>query len=224
MQAIEPTINPVDSPVSDTVQTHPAYGQIRANRVSGQAILYGSDFVHHHFITITISESELHRGFSSDKEYAKQELIEVSLSEAQWATFISSINCGMGVPCTLEHVARERKPRIAGIANRKKQYADEHAETLKDAIGHIEELALMVNASKLSVKAKEALAGRARMAIQEIACNLGFVEKQFEEHMEKNVEKAKVEVNAYVTGTIARAGLAAIAGNTELLQLAMEGK
>jgi len=39
-------------------ERHPAYAQISAARVSGTAYLYGSDFVHHHYVTLKIARSE----------------------------------------------------------------------------------------------------------------------------------------------------------------------
>jgi len=84
---------------------HPAFGQIRASRVSGHAVLYGSDFVHQGFVTITISTSQLQRTLAREWYFGKSEVIEVALSEAQWATFVSSMNMGSGVPCTIERQA-----------------------------------------------------------------------------------------------------------------------
>ncbi|KKL96942.1 hypothetical protein LCGC14_1839510, partial [marine sediment metagenome] len=96
----EPTIEVTkDDPINDTVERHPAYAQIGAMRVSGShgAYLYGSDFRHQHYIMIQIHDSVLHRSLSGDRAHSGKRLIEVALSEAQWATFVSSLNQGSGV-------------------------------------------------------------------------------------------------------------------------------
>jgi len=100
----EPTIEVKKGPgnADEAVEQHPAYAQIGANRVSGGAYLYGSDFKHQHYITIQIHDSELHRQLSGDRAHSKRRLIEIAMSEAQWATFVSSLNQGGGVQCTLE--------------------------------------------------------------------------------------------------------------------------
>jgi hypothetical protein len=47
----EPVVTKGDR--DETVTTHPAYAQIGVSRVTGQASLYGSDFKHHNFMTIS---------------------------------------------------------------------------------------------------------------------------------------------------------------------------
>lgn len=51
--------------------THPAFAQIGASRVSGSVNLYGSEFNHQHFITISIHRSELNRSLSRDWPFAR---------------------------------------------------------------------------------------------------------------------------------------------------------
>lgn len=51
---------------------HPAFGQLRASRVSGRTTLYGSDFVHEHFMIVEIHRSELNRDNSRDWYFPRQ--------------------------------------------------------------------------------------------------------------------------------------------------------
>lgn len=48
-----------------TILRHPAYGSISVSHVTGNANLYGSDFAHQHYVTITISRSELRRDLAA---------------------------------------------------------------------------------------------------------------------------------------------------------------
>ena len=93
---------------------HPAFAQIAAHRFTCTPAmpLYGSDFGHHHAVSITIRRSQLNRNLSHDWHFGREELIEVHLSEAQWASFVSSMNSGDGVPCTINHLERKRVPRF----------------------------------------------------------------------------------------------------------------
>jgi hypothetical protein len=200
-----PTLTPSDSPVSDTIERHPAYAQIGASRVSGTAYLYGSDFAHHNFITLTIHASELHRGLSQDRPFATKEYIEVGLSEAQWATFVSSLNVGQGVQCTLVHREGQRVSRLPRPAPRDVQFKGEMTETLDDARRVLRQLRERLVAGK---GGKESL-GLLDKALQEIEQNTRFVADQFTEHMTETVERAKVEVNAYAQHLITRLGLEA---------------
>jgi hypothetical protein len=188
---------------------HPAFGQIGASRVTGHSSLYDSDFDHNAFITITIRRSTLNRNLGRDWHFGHGELIEVALSEAQWATFVSSPNQGTGVPCTIQHIQGERMPGIP-MADRVPQFEKEMKETLSDSLRHLNELQAEVEALGLSAKKTDKLLGTLRMARMQIESNAPFVESQFGDHMEKTVEKAKAEVHGYMTNVINRAGLAAI--------------
>ena len=64
----------------------------------GSTNLYDSDFRHNHYMTITIRASELHRDLNRDWHFGRNELIEVALTESQWATFVSAPNMGSGLP------------------------------------------------------------------------------------------------------------------------------
>ena len=196
-----------DDPLSDSVERHPAYGQIGASRVSGCAILYGSDFEHQHFVVIQISRSELHRGLSRDWPFARNEIIEVALSEAQWAAFVSTLNTGGGIQCTLQHVQGDKLPDIAAPERRHEQFKMEAAEKLKGALEALraarEALAGVASSERQKARVRE------KIETAERAMTDGFpwVAKQFSEHMEKVTEKARIEVSAYVEATVRRAGL-----------------
>lgn len=203
-----------------TVYKHPAYAQIRANRVTGGTTLYGSDFVHHNFITIAIARSELTRELAHDWHFARQDEIEVTLSEAQWATFVSSLNVGTGTPCTLTHLRGEVVPslpyRNAADDHKKEVHAkiteatkivDEAMKALDEELG-----------PSLSSKKKAIVMERLTRLRRELGSNLPFVADSLDRHMEQTVEKAKIEVHAYANSVIQRTGLAALAGNA-LLQL-----
>jgi hypothetical protein len=94
----DPVSAPTRGPggMDEMTTTHPAFGQIGASRVSGHIQLYDSDFHHNAYMTISIRRSELHRSLNRDWHYGRDELIEVALSEAQWATFVSAPNIGSG--------------------------------------------------------------------------------------------------------------------------------
>ncbi len=198
------TTNLVNDPMSDSVTTHPAFGLIGASRVSGQTSLYGSDFVHQNFVTITIRKSKNFRGLSRDWHAEDGDVASVALSEAQWASFVSSLNCGSGVPCTLEYVMGENIPMLPPPEDVSGKFADEMSSTLLEIQQKLEALS---NDARLPAWAKREIG----LSAARITGSTGFVAKQFSEHVEEAVEKAKIEVNAYATATIQKAGLAAIA-------------
>jgi hypothetical protein len=209
---IPPIIEKPEVGHADSVARHPAYAQIGASRVSGSARLYGSDFVHQNCVRVRIGKSELHRSLANDNPYgSNQSYIEVDLSEAQWASFVSSMNIGFGTQCTLRYRDGEEVPGIAAPEeDRREQFTREAGERAARAITEMDTLAAEIDEMKIPEKQKKALKGRLGQARQQLTSNIPFVLEQFAEHMETTVEKAKVEVNAYVLNTIQRAGLQAL--------------
>jgi hypothetical protein len=194
-----------------TVTRHPAYGQIRASRVSGRAALYGSDFTHNGYVTITVSKSEVCRDLSSDWYHGTGQLLEVSLSEAQWATFVSAMNIGDGVPCTLERIGGQSIPGIPDPVSRADQFSEEMKRTTQRSVDRLKELSKAVEGMGLpkrkTVEIAEAIAG----AIQDLHSSVPFVAKRFDEHVEEGIEAAKSEIHGYMVGAMTRAGIGALA-------------
>lgn len=199
--------------LDDYVEEHPAYATIGASRVSSSpgAALFGSDFRHQHYMTVTIRKANLRRGLSNDWTFGHTELIEVALSEAQWATFVATPNMGTGTPCTLEFLGGEGYvPGIEPITDRRAQANEEVARAMAEARTAIEELRDAAPSKKLRELAEKAL--------RRMSDSTPWAVKQFDEHMERTVETAKIEVNAYLTSAVQRAGLEAL-GATPMLEL-----
>lgn len=210
MPDVDPVVK-VDPRDGSTRTSHPAFGQIRASRVSGHTALYGSDFIHNNYVTISICESDLMRTHSNDWHFGGKGLIEVALSEAGWATFVSAMNVGSGVPCTLERVAGESKPNIA-LRRQEAHFKAETNEAVKAAMEHLRALRIKIaDAANGLSKAKQSnLLSEIDMVIRQVGDHLPFVVTQFDEHVETTMEKAKVELHGYMQGIVARAGIAAL--------------
>lgn len=215
------------SSVADTTEEHPAYGQISASRWSSSEglALYGSDFGHHHFIVVTISESRLHRGLSRDWPHPTRRLVQVAMSEAQWAAFVSTLNLGEGPQCTIQQVVGERegRPGILAPPDRRAQFKHEVSQTMRDAVHLLEQAIDRISKMAASAKSRDEAATLVARALTEIKSNVPFVAKSFGEHVEKVTEHAKGEITAYMQAVIARAGLTSLLGGRLPLRLG-EGK
>jgi len=200
-----------------TIYQHPAFGKIRAGRVEGLAALYGSDFEHQRYIRIKIGPSRLERSLSDDSYFTTNEgYIEVDLSEAQWATFVSSLNVSQGVPCTVAYRDGKPIPGLPKPESRTQQFGGELKERMARAAQRLQEVEDLVAASGLS-KAKQAeMRASLDHARMDIGVHAEFVVGRFDEHMEQTVEAAKTEVNAYLLGSIQRAGLEALGAKPAL--------
>lgn len=190
---------------------HPAYGQIMLSKVSGLTALYGSDFMHREWVEIRVHASQFTRDLSRDRPFAREEYISVMLSEAQWAAFVSSANNGSGTQCTIDHVMGESRPSIP-YRNADAEHYPEVAKTLQDGLKKLAEAREQLVASGLSKAKMGPILAALDKAHQELTGNAQFVAQSYGEAMEARTEKAKVEINAYVTNAVMRAGLTALNG------------
>lgn len=213
------TMEPGPGGVENAITRHPAFAQIGASRVSGHTNLYDSDFDHNAFMTVTISRSQLRRNLANDWHSAREELIHVAMSEAQWATFVSSPNVGSGVPCTLQHIGREQVPGLPSPQARTDQFRGEVDAAMTKALAALQKLANELDGSGLPKGKAAALRELVSAAHGAIRGTVPFVAEQFDEHMEKTVERAKAEIHGYMTGALMRSGMDAIANGAPPLQL-----
>lgn len=200
--------------------SHPAFGQISCSRVTGgNNYLYGSDFAHHNTVRISITGSVVVRDHGIERAHNGRELIEIEMSESQWASMVSSLNMGSGTMCTLRRVAGEKMPHLPPPEDKQEIFAKSMDETLAKAKEHAKELRIMLEQSGLPKKKVDEMLRKLGQVDMNIGSNVEYVGKVFGEHMETTVSKAKTEVEAYVTGTIARAGLKALQGSNQVISM-----
>lgn len=221
MQTIQEPTTTNDGVHGTERTTHPAYGFIRASRVSGHANLYDSDFNHQHYIAVTIGRSSCDRMLSNDWLYNGQELIQIAMSESQWGHFVSAMNA-QSTPCTLQRgplpESGYRQEMIPGLPSPKpvtEKFDRELVETLEEARSQLDRVAkILANADKpMSKKEQQELAKGINQARQNIGTNVSFVAEQFSEHVEKTVQKAMTEFNAFKMNHTLQVGATKITGD-----------
>lgn len=204
---VEPTVDQYGS------DTHPAFGQISASRgsYSGQgAILFDSDVRHQHTVTITVTEATRQRSNGHDYIHGgTKRLIEVEMSEAQWASFVSSMNTS-GVPCTLK--ATETQWNIPGLP-----YAPRLAQSMAEVKEAADRLMVEIKAARdayekaLADKAPAAVRNEAlrklHFTIENAEANANLAAKKLAEHAENVVQKARADIEAMVGAEATRLGL-----------------
>lgn len=198
----EPKLVEKDRLHGDTYE-HPAFGQIRVNRVSGHAHLFGSDFTHQHYVIVEIETCQLVRSLNHDRYHGDKPLIRVAMSEAQWAAFVSSMGRS-GPPCTIERLGFEGIPQLPPPQDRAKQFGGEMKGKLHKVLARLDEA---IAGAKTKAQEKELRGIR-----QELTANLEFIAGSFDEHMENTVEAAKGEIHGYIQNQIERAGLQVLTG------------
>lgn len=187
--------------------THPAYAQIGASHVTGGISLYGSEFKHQNYVVVRIARSELTRSLSNDWPFEREEIIEVAMSESQWAQFVSSMNRGSGTQCTIQHLGGKSVPQIPHPERKLDQFKREASEADRESLKWIDELITDIEASKLSQKQKDDFTKRLGIIRGRTMSSLSFVLTQFGEHMENTVNKAKTEITAFANAVLFATGI-----------------
>lgn len=184
-------------------EQHPAWGMIGASRVqSTGSVLFDSDIKHHHTVTVRIGTASRDRHLHRDWLHNTQEFVEVEMSEAQWASFVSSMGVGGGVPCTIRR--REAEYDVPGVP-----YEPRLQESMDEVRGKAEEaFANVVEAFAAYEEKKNAANLRTlRAAIANGPANISFAAKSLNEHAENVVQRARADVEAMVLAKAEQLGL-----------------
>lgn len=191
-------------------ETHPAFGKIGAYRVShgppGTPV-FQSDIMHQWTVRIQIQGAVRIRDLNHDWVHERgPRLIEVELSEAQWASFVSAVNTS-GVPCTIlaidgkdvEKVPYD--PRLEHSLRETREAANRAFEEIVEALRVFEETPATPAAAK-----REALA-TLRAKIRNAQPNVEYAGKTLNEHAENVVERARFDVETMILRHAQQLGL-----------------
>jgi hypothetical protein len=207
----EPTLNQHGD------EEHPAWGMIGASRVSTGpqgAVLFDSDIRHNHTVVVRISTAARRRDLNRDWRHAKQQFVEVEMSEAQWASFVSSMNVGDGVPCTIRRREDDwevpgvpYEPRLRESMIEVQMAAIKAAEAVAEAFKAYQEHKTAANLRTLGY------------VIQNMPSNMSYAATSLNEHAENVVQRARADIEAMVVTKAAQLGLdpAELGGTAQLL-------
>lgn len=197
-------------------ETHPSYGAVQVGRISGHASLFMSPFRHQHFMKLTIGRSSKNRSHGRDWNFGstRGELVEILLSEAQWAHMVSSAGLGSGTPCTISYVGGHRMDECPEQMEIERFHTDiENSTTqamkfMEEAMKAAEELI----ADKAPSKAKrEKVLSILSTAHRKLSDTAPFIAKSLRERMDTIIMEGKTEIEAFAHNTLIEGGIAKLA-------------
>ena len=225
---VEPKVTPhTGIHKNEERETHPAYGQIGITRVQGHAKLYGSVIENHGtFICIKIRHSEVHHHLGKNWFHSRGNIIEVHLSPAQFAEFITTPNMGEGVPCTISRLGNKSVPGITAAKTEVQKivghFITDQAEFVEELATRVAEALGIVNKKGVIYKGdRETLRGLLEWVEREVIANRPFAVESFQRAAERVVTAGKAEVEAFVMSALTRLGLTKL---DELHALAAHGE
>jgi hypothetical protein len=213
---------------------HNSFGLITLGRSqvggSGQA-LFGSALKHGTVVTIDISRAHLTSRYNKDfpSSVGEDTIVRLEMSESQFAQFVASMGQGGGTQVTLTHAPTigTRLETMDQLENEpiKKTFEQDLAEQGRLMAENVVQVQNMLKeftrsgAKAPSKKDLEAMHSLLHGAGQHMEGNMRFLQNSFAESMEKIVDSAKTEIEAFAHNT----GLHAIAqGMTPVLAIKHE--
>ncbi len=192
---------------------HPSFGQISFNRTNGiGTTFYGSELPQDHYITMEVKNSEIERELTQDRYYSiGAPLIRIRMSSGQFAEMITSMNCGSGVPCTIERLVGKEVGELPNQESRKEfvhRKFEDRMTMFANSIRENQKIAKeIVKKKTLSKKDIEDLTFQLEWLTQEIESNIPFFARCFQETMDEVVHEAKTEVENAIQHKLSVLGL-----------------
>lgn len=160
------------------------------------------------------------RSLNNDWQMASnQSLIEVEMSEQQFAQMMCSFNTSSGSPCTIKRVGAEMREAPPAQLKAERHY-DEAKVAAKEALDELTSLQTDLDdlVAKLPKAKQEAVRARVGKARRLIGDHMPWIVQMMHEHMDKVVGAAKHEIQAEIARRLEGAGLALDSG-VEVLAL-----
>ena len=184
--------------------------------------LFGSSIKHNNTISLRIKPARVDRHLNRDWYHAKSlPYIEVEMSYSQFAEAITSLNCGDGIPVTLRQLNGRQIEECPQFDKRQEFEVEFEKEMLgisKSLRRLTENAEALLDSKKAPTKAeKETILNGIKSLRQEIENNIPFMQKSFNEQMDKTVLEAKGEVEGFVMHKIISAGLEGLQNELKML-------
>lgn len=193
-------------------ETNEAWGLVSFHRTTGHRRLFGSSIDNQNMILLEISKCKRKHDLGQYWYCPDESITQVILSEAQFASLITTMNQGPGVPCTIRfsqetgYIEHDQKDEseIKSVSDEFKKRMKNFGENIESQLSNIEQILLKKSINKSDrIELQKVLSKN----LQEIKSNIPFYLKQFEEASQNIVTQAKAETDAFVTSVIHKHGL-----------------
>ena len=206
----------------DVVETHPSFGMVSVSRFTCMPPqhFFGSAIAHHAGVSLTIGVASCRRNLSNNWYFEEDELIEVNMTEAQFAELMCSFNTS-GVPCTLNHVNRRAANLYEEMGvppcperNERKQIEAEFKREMANITQGMAELLAkaqsLYDKPSVNKQDRKEFLGIAETLNRKIDSCLPFIQGQFNEAMDGVLVHAKADLESFTGQILRQAGVEAV--------------
>jgi hypothetical protein len=198
-------------------EVHPAFGLISVPRISATPgeVLFQSDLRHHEYVRVEVHEASRKRDLKHDWVHPGKLVCEVSMSMAQFASFVASGGT-VGVPCTIEWTGTgtyppgdrpglNPQPRLALSHEEVRAAANEAYEDIQKSLAAYQETLKLTGKGSAAAQRDALRAHNATVA--NAARNVAWAAKVLDEHAESVVELARADIEGIAQRTAERLGI-----------------
>ena len=198
-------------------EEHESYGLISASRItsSQRHNFFGSRVKHDSFIKLEIKQADVQRDLNHDYIHESGTIIQVEMTQSQFSEFITSLNMGSGIPCTIKYLAKEgggikemEEPPYKSLLD---EFSKEFKQTMRQIVDEstvgLEEIEdiLMVK-DRMGKKDREKVFKFLKQMLQEFESNVPYMNDQFNRQIDKAVTEAKQTIEAHAVHLALRSG------------------
>lgn len=200
---------------------HPSYGLLQISRCTSSkpVHIFGSSIKHTNTIRMQLSKAYVNRDLSNDFYMTDDHIVEIEMSESQFAEMICSMNMGSGTPVTIKWLRGEGMIPECPYSDKRELFENEFKESIKkqneltnQLMQQIESILDKPKVGKNDLKEALSLLHRLYSCMND---GKDFIYRQFNEQMDKTVLEAKGEVEAFVQNKMNRIAALAMQNSTE---------
>lgn len=191
----------------------PYQALISIGRVSSSScLLWQSNLNHQHYIRLTISCAHENNSDGYSMLMDGPEIVEIYMSEMQFAQAITSMNCGLGTPATLGSLCGFSIPGPQSIEDDKAAHRENIKRMTSKGLEDLAEIREVINGwakekKRPTLKEVTDVLKSLDIELSRIPGNFAHIETLLNDRMEERVVQAKSEVNAHVQSTVTQLGL-----------------
>lgn len=195
-------------------EKHESFGVLKFSRVrrSGSTHLFGSSIKHSDTIIMRVSHASVERHLSNDWVGEEDNILECEMSYSQFAEAITSMNVGVGTPVTLRRTQLNRDIEPYNFVGKRTQFEEEFNANMRKQTEQANKLidtvsSLFEEKKSLNKGDKESVLDMLNQLQMAIGCNQEFIYKQFNRQMDKTVNEAKGEIEAFMQNKLNALGV-----------------
>jgi hypothetical protein len=201
--------------------THPSYALAVFSRTQGGGrAVFGSELLHHDTIRLRVSRAKHIEDLAHEWYFPTQEILELEFSPHQFATLLTTLNVGSGVPCTLTRLEGQSF-KYEPPTDLRTRYQADLDDAGKDAVRSLIELQELIDTLPLSGVKKKELLGKVSAVRNKVSGTMPFIVNQFHEKMETVVADGKAALEAFTMGMVVKTGLEALQAQAPTLPPAL---